>query len=72
MQNCWKASPKNRPTFTEICKSLEGLLENVSQYLQLENLEHQPINDVKKQTPSKLNSTPYSYERYIKPVSTVK
>lgn len=39
MLSCWMTSPKNRPTFTELYKSLDKLLENVSQYLNLENIE---------------------------------
>lgn len=39
MNSCWKTNPKNRPTFTDLYKSLDKLLENVSQYLSLENIE---------------------------------
>lgn len=39
MHSCWKRTPQNRPTFTDLCKSLDKLVENVSQYLSLENIE---------------------------------
>lgn len=38
MLSCWKARPKERPTFMELRKSLDSLLESMtmSQYLNLD------------------------------------
>lgn len=65
MMSCWRESPKNRPTFTELCKSLEVLLEDVSQYLQIETIEQPKNYDFKI---NKCQSS-CSTERYIQPVT---
>ncbi|XP_044263807.1 tyrosine-protein kinase receptor torso-like [Tribolium madens] len=67
MLSCWRESPKNRPTFTELCRSLEGLLENVSQYLKIENVDQ----TYKKAVPIKINQKTCSTERYVTPVNTL-
>lgn len=35
MLNCWKVNPKERPTFTELKKQLEALLEDTVDYIKL-------------------------------------
>lgn len=35
MMNCWKEKPKDRPTFTELRKQLETLLEDAFNYVKL-------------------------------------
>ena len=38
MVKCWMDDPVDRPTFTEIVKNMEHMLENISGYLQLSDL----------------------------------
>lgn len=35
MSSCWRPFPKERPNFTDLCSSLDRLLENESDYLTL-------------------------------------
>ena len=39
MRNCWKAEPKERPTFEEICESLNDMFkqEELNAKMQQEN-----------------------------------
>ncbi|NP_001034536.1 receptor tyrosine kinase Torso-like protein [Tribolium castaneum] len=71
MLNCWKECPKNRPTFTELSKSLEGLLENVAQYLQIENVEQTLNHEIKKVIPGRITQKSCSTKRYVTPVNTL-
>lgn len=62
MVSCWKLSPKERPTFTELKISLENLLENVGDYLHLDFDE----TDVMTQ------KTIASCERYLRPINFIR
>ncbi|XP_063904134.1 tyrosine-protein kinase receptor torso isoform X2 [Zophobas morio] len=73
MQSCWKASPKNRPTFTDLRKLLEDLLENVSHYLRVENADLLvSCGDNTKLNSNKSDQRLYSSESYIQPVNTLR
>lgn len=67
MLNCWKKSPKERPTFTEIKDSLEKLLEKVSDYLHFDLTSCRDMKDSRcpKITIGKIIPS----ERYVNPVT---
>lgn len=67
MTSCWRTNPKERPTFTELLQAFDGLLEQVSQYLNLDfmtNNELVPLKNVN----SHHNKTYFQEDSYMKPL----
>lgn len=38
MASCWKEDPHSRPSFSELAKDVEGLLESEVEYLDLDQI----------------------------------
>ncbi|KAJ8925385.1 hypothetical protein NQ315_009216 [Exocentrus adspersus] len=61
MSKCWKATPKERPTFTELRKALDDTLETISHYLDLNTSEASDISTCQNNKPRNTGSL----ERYV-------
>ncbi|XP_018568526.1 tyrosine-protein kinase receptor torso isoform X2 [Anoplophora glabripennis] len=64
MCKCWKAAPRERPTFSELRKTLDELLESVSNYLNLNTSESGDIYISRKNKMNKYKNVNFS-EGYV-------
>ena len=49
MVKCWMDDPVDRPTFTEIIKHIENMLEQTSGYFQLSDFMAKAVTDMEAQ-----------------------
>lgn len=68
MLNCWKANPKDRPTFTEIRKEIETLLESETEYLQIDLTTSVEMNTFQCNRYKNLEHRKTLFQRYVKPI----
>lgn len=67
MLNCWKANPKERPTFTQIRTILENLLESEMEYLQVDINMRADVN-ASLISYKNIETQRNLFDRYVKPV----
>ncbi|XP_022914969.2 tyrosine-protein kinase receptor torso [Onthophagus taurus] len=66
MSSCWRMSPKDRPTFTEIRHSIEALMEDEMEYLHIDLNTCIDINNTHSSN-AKDFTIPKLVDRYVKP-----
>lgn len=64
MCKCWKVIPRERPMFSELRKILDGLLESVSFYLNLNTSESSDISVCSKNKTNRYKNVNFS-EGYV-------